>query len=65
VIASTHLLLATLWRMLAIVAGDLCEVLKWAGNLVLLGLPISVLAVLLIVRPFGSRKDHEDPDSVC
>jgi membrane protein implicated in regulation of membrane protease activity len=62
VIASTHLLLAALWHIPAILAGDLWAVLKWACNLVLFGLVISTLAVLLIARRFRSGQDHQDPE---
>jgi hypothetical protein len=61
-IASTYLLLATLWHMLAILAGDLWAVVKWAGNIVLLALVISTLAVLLIVRWSRNGQNHEDPE---
>jgi hypothetical protein len=61
-IGSTYLLFATLWHVLAILAGDLWAVVKWAGNIVLFALVISSLAVLLMIRWSHNGQDHEDPE---
>jgi hypothetical protein len=59
VIASTQLLVATLWHMLAIPLGDLWDLLKWTGQIVVFGAALSVSVSLLIARRSYSREDGE------
>ena len=60
-IASTHLLLAALWHMMATPVAEMLDLLTWAGKIVLFGFAVSTLAVLLIARQFSSGEVSEKP----